>query len=591
METNKDTEIPLKEQWAVIKRLFNFAKPFRRMFFSAIVFALILAIINVLLPRILQVFIDNHLKTNTATLNVLLFFSVLYFIGTLIKAIVWFFQSYLYNYASLKTYQHIRIRLFEKLHTQGMSYFDRVPAGSIVSRVTNDTETLFEFWQVFLMLLTGVFAILSSFLAMFQIDQQIALTNLIYLPLLLLIIAYYQKFSSKIFRRMRERLSQLNTKLNETISGMQIVQQFKQETRLINEFEAVNDAYLETRLAMIKINSILLGPIINLLYTVAVAASLAFFGFKASFDPIEIGLVFVFTSYIQAFFSPMTQMMDFLSTFSDGIVAGSRIFAILDSQESEPKQQATEEREIKKGKIEFRNVTFSYDGQHPVLNDISFTVNPGETIALVGHTGSGKSSIINLLMRFYEFQEGTILIDDQDIRSFPRRELQGKIGLVLQDAFMFYGTIEENIRLFNQSISDQEVLAAAKFVQIDQFIKNLSNGYQTKVLEGGAGLSSGQKQLISFARTIVTQPKILVLDEATATIDSETEQLIQAGLLKMQEGRTTVAIAHRLSTIKQADKILVLDKGVIVERGNHEDLLALGGIYADMYKLQMNKDF
>lgn len=589
METNEDIAMPLKEQWVVIKRLFKFAKPFQRMFFSAVVFAFFLAIINVLLPRVLQVFIDNHLKTNTATMNVLIFFSTLYFIGTLIKSIVWFFQGFLYNYASLKTYQHIRIKLFEKLHTQGMSYFDRVPAGSIVSRVTNDTETLFEFWQVFLMLLTGVFAILSSFLAMFQIDSQIAWMNLLFLPLLLLIISYYQKFSSKIYRKMREHLSQLNTKLNETISGMQIVQQFKQEARLSKEFEAVNKEYLETRLAMIKINSILLGPIINLLYTIAVAASLAFFGMKASINPIDIGLVFVFTSYIQTFFSPMTQMMDFLSTFSDGIVAGSRILAILDNQEVAPKQKVGEEHQIRKGKIEFRNVTFSYDGQHPVLKNISFIINPGETIALVGHTGSGKSSIINVLMRFYEFQTGTILIDDQDIRSFSRSELQRKMGLVLQDAFMFYGTIEGNIRLFNQSISDEEIQAAAKFVQIDQFIRNMNNGYRTKVLEGGAGLSSGQKQLISFARTIVTQPKILVLDEATATIDSETEQLIQEGLLKMQEGRTTIAIAHRLSTIKHADNILVLDKGVIVERGTHDELLSEKGIYSDMYKLQMSE--
>ncbi|MGM0216236.1 ABC transporter ATP-binding protein [Enterococcus sp. AZ109] len=588
MEKTKTTEtsIPLKEQVGIIKRLFVFAKPFRMTFFLAIGFALLLAIINVLLPRIIQVFIDNHLSQQSATTNTILFFAGLYFLGTVIKAVVWFYQGFLYNYASLKTYQHIRIHLFKKLHTLGMRYFDRVPAGSIVSRVTNDTETLFEFWQVFLMVLTGIFAVVSSFLAMFQINQSIALINLIFLPILLFVIAYYQKFSSRIYRTMRERLSQLNTKINESISGMSIIQQFKQEARLSQEFADINEEYLETRQAMIKVNSLLLAPIINLLYILAVALSLTLFGVRAAITPIEVGLIYAFTSYVQAFFRPMTQMMDFLSTFTDGLVAGSRVLTVLDNQETTPAQKPNADQKIAAGKIEFRNVSFSYDGENNVLNNISFTVNPGETVALVGHTGSGKSSIINVLLRFYEFYEGQILIDGHDIREFPMEELREKMGLVLQDAFMFYGNIEDNIRLFNRSISDVQVEAAAKFVQADPFIRQLPGNYQAKVVEHGASFSSGQKQLLSFARTMVTEPKILVLDEATANIDSETEGLIQEALANMQQGRTTVAIAHRLSTIKNADLILVLDKGRIVEQGDHEALLQQNGLYADMYRLQ-----
>ncbi len=588
MEKTKTTEtsMPLKEQVGIIKRLFVFAKPFRRTFFLAIGFALLLAVINVLLPRIIQVFIDNHLSRQSATTGTILFFAGLYFLGTVIKAVVWFYQGFLYNYASLQTYQHIRVHLFEKLHTLGMRYFDRVPAGSIVSRVTNDTETLFEFWQVFLMVLTGIFAVVSSLLAMFQIDQTIALVNLIFLPILLFVIAYYQKFSSRIYRTMRERLSQLNTKINESISGMSIIQQFKQEARLSQEFADINEEYLETRQAMIKINSLLLAPIINLLYILAVALSLTLFGMRAEITPIEVGLIYAFTSYVQAFFRPMTQMMDFLSTFTDGLVAGSRVLTVLDNQEITPAQNPGASQKITAGKIEFRDVSFSYDGQNKVLNHISFTVNPGETVALVGHTGSGKSSIINVLLRFYEFYEGQILIDGHDIREFPMTELREKMGLVLQDAFMFYGNIEDNIRLFNRSITDEQVEAAAKFVQADPFIRQLPGNYQAKVVEHGASFSSGQKQLLSFARTMVTEPKILVLDEATANIDSETEGLIQEALANMQQGRTTVAIAHRLSTIKNADLILVLDKGHIVERGNHEALLQQNGLYADMYRLQ-----
>jgi len=567
-------ELPMKEQLTIVQRLFRFAKPFRRMFYTAILFAFGLSIINILLPRVIQVFMDNYLTPKTATMQVILTFAAIYFFGVIVKSIVWFFQWYLYSMASLKTYQYIRVKLFEKLHTLGMRYFDQTPAGSTVSRVTNDTETLFEFWYVFLMVITGIFAVISSFFAMFQLSPEISFYCLIFLPILLVVIWYYQKFSSKLYRSMREKLSQLNTKLNEYISGMQIIQQFRQEKRLEKEFEETNDDYLKTRVAMIRMNSLLLSPIINLLYTLAIALALTMFGIDALHSPVEAGMIYAFVTYVQAFFNPMTQMMDFLSIFTDGIVAGSRILKIMDTEELTPQQSVG------------ANVTFSYDGKNEVLKNISFVANPGETVALVGHTGSGKSSIINVLMRFYEFYEGQILIDDRDIRDFPMTELREKMGLVLQDAFMFYGDIAGNIRLLNPNITDEQIKQAAEFVQADKFIHTLPNTYHAKVIERGASYSSGQRQLISFARTIVTDPKILVLDEATANIDTETEGLIQEGLAKMRQGRTTIAIAHRLSTIRDANLILVLDKGQIVERGTHETLLAEGGLYADMYQLQ-----
>ncbi|MGM0124995.1 ABC transporter ATP-binding protein [Enterococcus sp. AZ194] len=578
--------IPLREQKTIIKRLMQFAKPFRTTFFVAILFAFVLSIINVLLPRIIQTFMDDYLSTQTATTQVILYFAGLYLIGVILKSIIWFFQWFLYSMASLKTYQHIRVKLFEKLHTLGMRYFDQTPAGSIVSRVTNDTETLFDFWYVFLMVLTGIFAVASSFIAMFQINTKIALWNLVFLPILGVVIWYYQKFSSRIYRNMREKLSQLNTKLNESISGMQIIQQFRQEKRLESEFEAINDDYLGTRYSMIKTDSILLSPIISFLHAIAIAMSLSLFGFDALHSPIEVGLIYAFTTYVQGFFNPMSQMMDFLSVFTDGMVAGSRILKIMDNDEYTPQQNEHATGEVLEGKIEFKNVSFSYDGKNNVLNNISFVANPGETVALVGHTGSGKSSIINVLMRFYEFYEGQILIDDTDIRDFPIEELRRKMGLVLQDAFMFYGDIAGNIRMLNPEITDHQIKEAARFVQADKFIETLPNDYHAKVIERGASYSSGQRQLISFARTIVTNPKILVLDEATANIDTETEGLIQEGLANMRQGRTTIAIAHRLSTIRDANLILVLDKGHIVERGSHDELLVKDGLYADMYKLQ-----
>jgi ATP-binding cassette subfamily B multidrug efflux pump len=593
MEENQQSEwtksIPLKEQTQIIKRLLKFAHPFRKTFVAAIAFAFVLSVVNVILPRIIQTFMDNYLSKESATTRVILFFAGLYLFGIIVKSIIWFFQWFLYSMASLKTYQHIRVKLFEKLHTLGMRYFDQTPAGSTVSRVTNDTETLFEFWHVFLMVLTGIFAVVSSFIAMFQVNAKIALWNLIFLPILGIVIWYYQKFSSRIYRNMREKLSQLNTKLNESISGMRIIQQFRQEARLAKEFEEVNEEYLQTRYAMIKTNSILLSPIISFLYALAIALSLTLFGIDAIHSPVEVGLIYAFTTYVQGFFNPMSQMMDFLSIFTDGMVAGSRILKIMDTEEYTPQQNPGADAEIGLGKIEFRNVSFSYDGKNNVLENISFVANPGETVALVGHTGSGKSSIINVLMRFYEFYEGQILIDDRDIRDYPIEELRKKMGLVLQDAFMFYGDIAGNIRMLNPEITDQQIKEAAEFVQASRFIETLPKGYHAKVNERGASYSSGQRQLISFARTIVTDPKILVLDEATANIDTETESLIQEGLAKMRQGRTTIAIAHRLSTIRDAELILVLDKGHIVERGNHQELLKQEGLYSDMYKLQSSE--
>ncbi|MBO0438504.1 ABC transporter ATP-binding protein [Vagococcus fluvialis] len=576
----------MKEQKTIIKRLLTFAKPFKKEFVLSLMFAVSLAVINIILPKILQIFMDDHLTAENTTMNIILYFAGLYAIGILFKAIVWFGQWVLYFKGSLKTYQSIRLELFKKLQTLGMRYFDQTPAGSIVSRVTNDTETLFEFWLVFIMVLSALFGVIASFVAMSLINLQLTLICLIFFPILGIIIWYYQKFSSKIYRGMREKLSNLNTKLNESISGMSIIQYFRQEERLEEEFEASNDDYLQSKYAMIKTNSLLLAPIINLLFALATALVIGFFGYDALSSPVDVGLIYAFISYVQQFFNPMTNMMDFLSIFQDGVVAGSRIIHILDHEELTPQQNPDANAEIKEAKIEFRNVSFSYDGKYNVLNNISFVANPGETVALVGHTGSGKSSIINVLMRFYEFYDGQILIDDVDIKDYPMKELREKMGLVLQDAFMFYGDIASNIRLLNKDITDEQIIEAAKFVQADKYINTLPNKYHAKVIEGGTSFSSGQRQLISFARTIVTDPKILVLDEATANIDTETENLIQEGLEKMRSGRTTVAIAHRLSTIKDANLILVLEKGNIVERGNHDQLIEHEGLYYDMYRLQ-----
>ncbi|GAA0478025.1 ABC transporter ATP-binding protein [Alkalibacterium sp. s-m-22] len=585
-ELQKRRTIPFNEQMSILRRILTFASPYRNQFILAIFFSVALAVTNAALPRIIQVFIDNHLTVGGVTIQTILFFASLHFGVTIVRMTVWYFELYIFNMASEKTVQNIRNQLFTKLHNLGMRFFDQTSTGWIITRATNDTEAMKDFWHVFLTIIQGVFGVIISLGAMFLLDVTVTLWILIFAPVLLLVIRFYQVYSSRTYHEMKSKLSLLNTKLAETINGMSVIQQFRQEKRLQKEFEETNQSYFNSRFSMVRINALLLSPVINMLYTLAVVLILALFGFDALTSPIEVGIIFAFTSYANDFFRPLTRLMDSLSLFQDGVVSSSRILTVMDNEEYVPEQDDDPEAQITDGKIEFKNVSFSYDDENYVLKDVSFTVNPGETIALVGHTGSGKSSIINVLMRFYDFQKGDVLIDEQSIRSFPMRELRQRIGLVLQDSFLFYGTIKDNIRLMNEAITDREIIEAARFVQADQFIEELPGQYDARVVERGASFSSGQKQLISFARTIVRDPKILILDEATANIDTETESLIQEGLERMRQGRTTVAIAHRLSTIRDADQILVLDNGHIIERGTHDELIERGGSYRDMYELQ-----
>ncbi|HAJ69860.1 MAG TPA: multidrug ABC transporter ATP-binding protein [Alkalibacterium sp.] len=578
--------IPFKEQMHVLKRIMAFGKPYKNQFALAIFFSVALAISTAALPRIIQQFIDNHLTTGNLTIQIILMFAGLHFGVTLIRMTVWYLELYLFNMASEKTIKNIRNQLFEKLHTLGMRFFDQTSTGWLITRVTNDTEAMKDFWNVFLNIMQGIFSVVISLGAMFLLDVSVTLWILLFAPILMIIIRIYQVYSSKTYSEMKSKLSLLNTKLAETINGISIIQQFRQEKRLQKEFEETNKSYFDSRFSMTKINALLLSPVINLLYTLSIVVILTIFGFDALNGPVEVGVIYAFTTYANNFFRPLTRLMDSMSLFQDGIVSSSRILTVMDNEEYAPAQLDNKDAHIEEGKIEFKDVSFSYDGTNKVLKNISFTVNPGETIALVGHTGSGKSSIINVLMRFYDFDEGEVLIDGKSIKEFPMRELRQRIGLVLQDSFLFYGTIKDNIRLLNKSITDREIVESARFVQANKFIEELPGQYDAKVVERGASFSSGQKQLISFASTIVRDPKILILDEATANIDTETEALIQEGLQRMRKGRTTVAIAHRLSTIRDADKILVLDNGHIIERGTHDELIDRGGQYKDMYELQ-----
>ncbi|MBA2878231.1 ABC transporter ATP-binding protein [Anoxybacillus ayderensis] len=573
-------------QRQVFMRLMSYAIPHRKSLFFAFFLLALTTAGEVLGPIIVKVFIDDYLTHMTFPLQAMIGLAAAYIAIHIGKVVLSYFQLLKFQEIALKIIQQLRIDVFSKVQSLGMRYFDRTPAGSIVSRVTNDTEAIKEmFVEVLVTFIQSAFFLVGVFVAMFLLDVRLATFCLVILPVIYIIIRTYRKYSSVFYSDLRERLSQLNAKLNESLQGMAIIQAFRQQKRMREQFGDINEKHYIAARKNIKLDSLLLRPATDVVYVFSLIVVLSYFGISSFQSPVEIGVLYAFVNYLERFFEPINQMMMRLSMFQQALVASSRVFQLLDEREEEPKQYE-QPLVIEKGTVEFRNVSFSYDGKRDVLKNISFIARPGETVALVGHTGSGKSSIIQLLMRFYEFERGDILIDGYSIKAYPKRELRKNIGLVLQDPFLFYGTVRDNIRLHHKRLTDEDIEQAATFVQAHSFIEKLPKRYDHPVTERGTTFSSGQRQLIAFARTIAINPKILVLDEATANIDTETEEAIQQALEKMRKGRTTIAIAHRLSTIQDADQILVLHQGEIVERGTHQQLLAKRGLYYRMYVLQ-----
>lgn len=582
----KQKELTGRDQWVVFKRLLVYLIPHKKMLSVAMLLLILTVLGDVLGPLIIKTFIDNYLTPGNFPTGPVTGLALGYLFIQVSNVIISYFQLLKFQEAALKIIQQMRIDVFSKVQSLGMRYFDRTPAGGIVSRVTNDTEAIKEmFVTVLIGFIQSIFLIIGVYIAMFFLNVRLALITLILLPILFWIMYIYRKYSSIFYQDLRERLGQLNAKISESVQGMGMIQAFSQEGRMQDEFNEINEKHWKAGKRNIKIDGLLLRPAIDLVYTLALIMLLSYFGITSFNSTIEVGVIYAFVTYIDRFFEPINQVMQRLSIFQQAIVAASRVFDLLDETDEAPAQKGAA-AEIAEGRIEFRNVSFSYDGKAEVLKNISFTAEPGQTVALVGHTGSGKSSIINLLMRFYDYENGHILIDGVDVKDYRASELRRKMGLVLQDPFLFYGTIESNIRLFNQDMPFSEIRAAAEFVQADKFIAQLPDGYDHKVTERGSTFSSGQRQLLAFARTMAADPKILVLDEATANIDTETEVAIQTSLEKMRKGRTTIAIAHRLSTIQDAELILVLHQGEIVEQGTHQQLLAARGLYHKMYLLQ-----
>lgn len=569
-------------QWQVFKRLLSYLKPYKWLTLFALALLLLTTVIKSIIPLIASRFIDHYLTA----LNQPAFLLLLGYYGMyLIQSVVQYLGNLFFARVSYSIVRDIRRDAFAKMQVLGMAYFDKTPAGSIVSRITNDTEAISDMFSGILSsFISAIFIFSVTLYTMLLLDVTLTSLVVIFLPFIVVLVNLYRKKSVQVIDKTRSLLSDINSKLAESIEGIRIIQAFGQEDRLKDEFEGINQEHVRYANKSVALDSIFLRPAMSLLKLLAYAVLMAYFGFKGLNGAITAGMMYAFIQYINRLFDPLIEVTQNFSTLQTSMVSAGRVFKLIDEESFEP-QQANQPIKVTEGNISFKNVSFSYDGKQKVLDNISFEVKKGETIAFVGATGSGKSSIINVFMRFYDFQSGHILLDGHDIRDYSQEELRQSIGLVLQDPFLYHGTIASNIRMY-QSLSDEEVKAAAAFVDADQFIQKLPDQYQSPVSERGASFSTGQRQLLAFARTVASKPKILILDEATANIDSETEAIVQRSLAKMRQGRTTIAIAHRLSTIQDANCIYVLDKGKIIEHGCHEELLNQKGTYYKMYQLQ-----
>jgi len=570
----------------VLGRLMKFVRPYKTRFYFLIFLTLAIGLLSPLRPLLIQRTLDNEVALGNYTGMVQMMLVLVLLLVA--QSVLQYVHTYLSGWMGQQVIRDIRTKLYQHLVNLRLRFFDKTPIGRLVTRTISDVETLSDVFSEGLAAMVSDLLQLIFILAfMFYQDWRLALLSLATLPLLLISTYIFKEKIKVAFNDVRNAVANLNTFVQEHITGMNIVQIFASEKREFEKFKAINEEHKQANLRSVLYYSIYF-PVAEIIAAAGIGL-LVWYGAKGAINfeetGITIGKLIAFIMYIQMFFRPIRMIADRYNTLQMGIVSSSRIINLLDNNEH-VQQTGTYKPGQVKGSVEFNHVWFAYTDEQYVLNDISFSVQPGETIALVGATGAGKSSIINLLNRFYEINKGEIRIDDRDIRDFDLGSLRKNIGVVLQDVFLFSDTIYHNITLGNPQITEEMVWHAADLVGARKFIERLPGQFKYNVMERGATLSVGQRQLISFIRAMVYDPKILVLDEATSSVDSETEEMIQQAIDKMMKGRTSIVIAHRLSTIQRADKILVLDHGSIIESGRHEELLQRGGAYAQLHKMQ-----
>ncbi len=589
--------------WQLTKRILTYLRPYRLIAIGSIVLSALIAVTSQLFPRLLATAIDHYLapRPEFANLSADQRLSGALTIAMLILglAVLEFSVRYAFQYALAWLGQHvlfdIRADLFGKLQRLPLAFFDRNPVGRLITRVTSDVDAINQFiTNGLITLCTSIFVVTAVLVNMLSLNVPLALISAAVMPLLFFSTRYFQVRFREANREVRLRQAIVNTSLNENITGMGTVQIFNREVRNRRDFDRLNTHFLRAYLDSIHWFSFYF-PTVGLIGSLSLALVIWFGGGQVIQGALTIGVLVAFSQYVQNFWRPLQDLSDVMMNLQAAMVSSERIFGILDEPENVPDKP--DARVIEggfKGEIEFKDVWFAYTpvGQEPaptdwVLRGLNFHVKPGESVAFVGATGAGKTSVISLISRFYDIQKGQVLVDGLDVRDISQRSLRKHVGVVLQDVFLFAGTIETNLRMSDESIPFDRIVQACKYVGVHDFIMSLPDGYQSEVRERGATLSTGQKQLLAFARALIQNPDILlVLDEATANVDTESELQIQDALAKVMHGRTSIIIAHRLSTIKNCDRIIVMRKGKIVEMGTHDELLVKNGYYATLYKLQ-----
>jgi ATP-binding cassette subfamily B multidrug efflux pump len=572
--------------YQVLKRLFKFVQPYKGQFYGLVILTILLGVTAPLRPYLIQYTLDNDVANGDYPGLV----NMIYLLcGLLVlQAIIQYLHTYLSGWLGQFIIRDIRVKLYSHLVKLRLKFFDKTPIGQLVTRTISDIETLADVFSEGLAAMLGDLLQLIFILGiMIYTDWRLALISLSTLPLLILSTYVFKEKIKVAFNDVRNAVSNLNTYVQEHITGMSVVQIFGSEKREYEKFTEINKEHRRANLKSVLYYSVYF-PVAEIISAAGIGL-LVWYGAKGVIHQVDtgitLGMLIAFIMYIQMFFRPIRMIADRFNTLQLGIVSSSRIMKLLDNNEHIP-NNGTHAPESIEGAVSFDKVWFAYNDADYVLKDISLNVKPGETIALVGATGAGKSSIINLLNRFYEINRGTISVDGKSIQDYDIDNLRSNIGVVLQDVFLFSDTIMQNITLGNPNITDEDVMEAAKLVGAKKFIERLPGGLNYNVMERGSTLSVGQRQLISFVRAMVYNPRILVLDEATSSVDTETEEMIQKAIDKMMFGRTSIVIAHRLSTIQKANKIIVLDKGEIKEEGTHEELLELGGYYTQLHKMQ-----
>jgi ATP-binding cassette subfamily B protein len=566
-----------------LRRLYTFVGPYKKQFFGLIGIIMLSAVLSPILPLMIKYTIDTPVANGDYDQ---LAFMMALMIGVLIiQGLVSFVNTYLSGWLGQYIIRDMRLALYEKIINLRLSFFDRTPIGRLVTRTISDIETLSNVFSDGMAAIAGDILQLSLIVGvMFYTDWKLSLISLSMVPLMLISTYIFKEKIKDAFNEVRVAVSNMNSFVQEHITGMNIVQIFGSEDAEYQKFEEINADHRDANIRSILYYSIYF-PVADVI-SAAGTGLVVWYGSKQILQQdVTFGTVTAFVMFVNLFFRPIRQLADRFNTLQMGIVSTDRIIKLLDSDDYTANDGTLNPTAVK-GKVEFKNVWFAYNEEEYVLKDINFHMNEGDTIAFVGATGAGKSSIINLISRFYDINKGEILIDDIDVHAYELSALRRNIGVVLQDVFLFSDTIENNITLGNPAITKEQIVEAAKLVGVHDFIERLPGGYEYNVQERGSTLSVGQRQLISFVRAMVHNPRIIVLDEATSSVDSETEELIQKAIETLMKGRTAIVIAHRLSTIQEADKIIVIDKGEIKEEGTHEVLLEKNGFYANLYRMQ-----